>query len=88
MTRLTAGLSVKSAGQSDRRLLVLNATERCVRGRQMTDWEAAKCEDCGHVGNRIDPVTEQTLFQTYNGEMLCASCRVDQRLKDGDYSND
>ena len=50
--------------------------------------DTAQCEDCNHVGNRIDPITDQVLFQEYDGRMLCASCRVDARLEDGDYSND
>jgi len=49
--------------------------------------DTSKCEECGHVGNRIDPITEQVLFQEYDGQMLCAFCRIDARIADNDYSS-
>jgi rubredoxin len=49
--------------------------------------DTSKCDECGHVGNTVDPITDQVLFQEYKDRMLCASCRVDARLDDNDYSN-
>lgn len=43
------------------------------------------CEDCGFVAITRDRNGIQ-LLQRYDGDMLCASCRVTQRLADDDYS--
>jgi hypothetical protein len=48
----------------------------------MSDWET--CNECGYSG----PVANDNIFGAYNGEMLCATCRVDKRLEDGDYNNE
>jgi hypothetical protein len=46
----------------------------------------ATCESCGSYGNRVDPVSGLTIYREYNGRMLCSSCRVDERLADGDFA--
>jgi len=44
------------------------------------------CEECGHTGDRINTLG-QTMYEQYNGRLLCASCRVDERLADNDFEN-
>jgi len=48
--------------------------------------DTATCEICSMSGFTTHPVTGQTIMETYKEQMLCPSCRIDQRLEDGDYS--
>ena len=48
--------------------------------------EPCTCEKCGHTGDKINTLG-QTIFRTYNDSLLCASCRVDERLADDDFEN-
>jgi len=50
----------------------------------MSDVE--KCARCGGVDNAVDPVTGLKLLATYEGRVLCSSCRVTLKLRDGTYA--
>ena len=45
------------------------------------------CENCGWVGTVENPTQDLTIFKLYDGEMLCASCRLDARIADDDFSS-
>jgi len=49
-------------------------------------WHVETCEVCGHSGHKTDPVYEIAMFAEYADKMMCSSCRVDQRLSDGDFA--
>ena len=48
--------------------------------------DVEKCARCGGVDNAIDPVTGLELMATYEGRVLCSSCRVTLKLRDGTYA--
>jgi hypothetical protein len=43
----------------------------------MSDWETETCEQCDFTA----PKADDRLFDEYCGDMLCAKCRVDKRMK-------
>lgn len=47
----------------------------------------SKCGRCGYFGNSQNPNLDVNIFEEYNGQTLCSSCRVDLRMKHNDYSN-
>ena len=48
--------------------------------------ETFTCERCGFVGNRHDPIHDIPIAGEYDGDLLCASCRVTRRMEDGDFN--
>jgi len=56
------------------------------RVQAMSQYETFTCETCGWFGDVTDPITGLEMGARYNGQMLCSSCRVDQRLADGDFA--
>jgi len=51
----------------------------------MSEIEWFECDRCGFVGNKIHPIYDLPIGREYDGEMLCASCRLSQRMQDGDF---